>query len=146
MSIFAAQVRRLVTAIHRPVVDEANATAPAFARIFKEMIIVTDPKKPLPRAGKGTIQRRSAMKLYEDEINKLYVLLNLMVLKDANFLEATRPLRRVPTSRTSCHRSRGTLTVYGIGCLSKLPPSTTMKYRLRPVYSSRASIGKTNLT
>ncbi|EKM51562.1 uncharacterized protein PHACADRAFT_127221 [Phanerochaete carnosa HHB-10118-sp] len=55
-----------------PVVEEANAVAPAFAKIFKDMIIVTDPSKPLPRAGKGTIQRKAAISLYTDEINKLY--------------------------------------------------------------------------
>ncbi|EKM51563.1 uncharacterized protein PHACADRAFT_212203 [Phanerochaete carnosa HHB-10118-sp] len=55
-----------------PVVEEANATAPAFAKIFKEMIIVTDSSRPLPRAGKGTIQRKAAISLYADEIEKLY--------------------------------------------------------------------------
>ncbi|GJE88440.1 acetyl-CoA synthetase-like protein [Phanerochaete sordida] len=55
-----------------PVVEEANSTAPAFAKIFKEMIIVTDPAKPLPRAGKGTIQRKAALAAYADEIDKLY--------------------------------------------------------------------------
>ncbi|KZP21523.1 acetyl-CoA synthetase-like protein, partial [Athelia psychrophila] len=32
-----------------PTVEEANKEAPAFSRIFKEMIIVTDSSKPLPR-------------------------------------------------------------------------------------------------
>jgi hypothetical protein len=35
------------------------------------MIIVTDPFKPLPRAGKGTIIRKQALAAYAEEIDKL---------------------------------------------------------------------------
>lgn len=35
------------------------------------MILVTDPNKPLPRAGKGTVVRAQAIKLYSKEINDL---------------------------------------------------------------------------
>jgi hypothetical protein len=55
----------------RPVVEEANHIAPTFARLFKEMIIVTDPSRPLPRAAKGTIIRKQALALYEKEIDEL---------------------------------------------------------------------------
>ncbi|KAJ3543082.1 hypothetical protein NM688_g5900 [Phlebia brevispora] len=55
-----------------PSVEAANRPAPAFARIFKEMILVTKPDKPLPRAGKGTVIRKQAIALYADEIDKLY--------------------------------------------------------------------------
>ncbi|THG99107.1 hypothetical protein EW026_g3199 [Hermanssonia centrifuga] len=54
-----------------PSVEEANTPAPAFARIFKEMILVTDPSKPFPRAGKGTVIRNQATALYADAIDKL---------------------------------------------------------------------------
>lgn len=37
------------------------------------MIIVTDPSRPLPRAGKGTVVRPQALKAYQDDIEKLYV-------------------------------------------------------------------------
>ncbi|PCH33942.1 acetyl-CoA synthetase-like protein [Wolfiporia cocos MD-104 SS10] len=53
-------------------VEEANRPAPAFARIFKEMIIVTDPSRPFPRAAKGTIMRKQAVALYEADISALY--------------------------------------------------------------------------
>jgi hypothetical protein len=56
-------------------VEEANRPAPAFSRIFKEMIIVTDPARPLPRAAKGTIMRVQALRLYANEIDELYDLL-----------------------------------------------------------------------
>lgn len=57
----------------RPCVEEANRSQPVFARIFKEMIIVTDPAKPLPRAGKGTVQRKFALAAYADIIDELCV-------------------------------------------------------------------------
>ena len=53
--------------------EEANAIAPAFAKIFKEMIIVTDTARPLPRAGKGTVIRKQALSLYEKEVEAVYV-------------------------------------------------------------------------
>ncbi|KAJ3528253.1 hypothetical protein NM688_g8022 [Phlebia brevispora] len=55
-----------------PVVEEANELAPAFGRIFKEMIIITDPAKPLPRAAKSTVIRKMALAAYEKEIEQLY--------------------------------------------------------------------------
>ncbi|EKM52305.1 uncharacterized protein PHACADRAFT_260612 [Phanerochaete carnosa HHB-10118-sp] len=55
-----------------PAVEKGNAIAPSFARIFKEMIIVTSPDKPLPRAAKGTVIRFQTIQLYSEEINELY--------------------------------------------------------------------------
>ncbi|EKM50758.1 uncharacterized protein PHACADRAFT_153008 [Phanerochaete carnosa HHB-10118-sp] len=69
-----------------PVVEEANRTAPAFARIFKEMIIVTDRARPLPRTAKGTVVRKQALKAYEKEIDSLYA-----ILEDSGNAESIRP-------------------------------------------------------
>ncbi|OAX33021.1 acetyl-CoA synthetase-like protein, partial [Rhizopogon vinicolor AM-OR11-026] len=55
-----------------PEVEEANKEAPAFSRIFKEMILVTSREKPMPRVGKGTVNKKATVKLYEEEINTLY--------------------------------------------------------------------------
>ncbi|EIW76878.1 acetyl-CoA synthetase-like protein [Coniophora puteana RWD-64-598 SS2] len=55
-----------------PAVEEANKDAPAFSRIFKEMILVTNPDKPMLRAGKGTVNKKATIKLYESEIDDLY--------------------------------------------------------------------------
>ncbi|KAF8547028.1 acetyl-CoA synthetase-like protein, partial [Imleria badia] len=55
-----------------PVVDEANKTAPAFSRIFKEMILITSPDKPLLRTPKGSIQKKATIKAYGAEIDALY--------------------------------------------------------------------------
>jgi acyl-CoA synthetase (AMP-forming)/AMP-acid ligase II len=45
----------------RPAVEHANADAPAFARIWKEMILFASPDKPLPRAAKSTVNRKAAL-------------------------------------------------------------------------------------
>ncbi|KAG2047412.1 putative aminoadipate reductase [Suillus hirtellus] len=55
-----------------PDIEEANKEAPAFSRIFKEMILVTHSEKPMLRAGKGTVTKKATIKLYEEEINALY--------------------------------------------------------------------------
>ncbi|KAI9458226.1 acetyl-CoA synthetase-like protein [Boletus coccyginus] len=54
-----------------PVIDEANKIAPAFARIFKEMVLVADPKLPMARTSKGTVQRKATINAYEARINSL---------------------------------------------------------------------------
>lgn len=57
----------------RPLIEKANEVAPAFAKIFKEMIIVADLDKPLPRSAKGNVSRKLALQIYAEEIDKLYV-------------------------------------------------------------------------
>nr|GAT45909.1 acetyl-CoA synthetase-like protein [Mycena chlorophos] len=55
------------------VVEDANALAPAFAKLYKEMIlVVTDPEKMMVRAPKGTVVKKATVKLYEEEITELY--------------------------------------------------------------------------
>ncbi|PCH36937.1 acetyl-CoA synthetase-like protein [Wolfiporia cocos MD-104 SS10] len=53
-------------------VEEANAIAPAFGRIFKEMILVADPARPFPRAAKGTVIVKQTLKAYEADIDAVY--------------------------------------------------------------------------
>lgn len=55
-----------------PKIEEANIPAPAHARIAKSHILFTSPEKPMLRAAKGTIQRASTLKLYAQEIEKVY--------------------------------------------------------------------------
>ncbi|KAF9811531.1 hypothetical protein IEO21_06535 [Rhodonia placenta] len=54
-----------------PQIEEANRIAPAHARIYKEMILVTDSARPLIRAAKGTIVVKQSLALYEEDINNL---------------------------------------------------------------------------
>ena len=51
--------------------EKANQDAPTFARILKDMIIVTHRDKPLPRVGKGSVARGGAVRMYQDEIEHL---------------------------------------------------------------------------
>lgn len=53
-------------------VSQANQDTVAHGRIARHMIALTDHTKKFPRAGKGTIQRAAAIKLYEAEISLLY--------------------------------------------------------------------------
>lgn len=55
-----------------PYVMRANKETVAHGQIGRESIILSNPDKPFPRAGKGTVQRASTIKLYEDEIDRLY--------------------------------------------------------------------------
>lgn len=52
--------------------EAANRQSAGFARIYKEAIIPASPTKPLPRTPKGSIQRKRAIELYEEEIEKMY--------------------------------------------------------------------------
>ena len=55
-----------------PFVERANKDCPAHGRISKEFVLFTTPEEPMLRAGKGTVQRMSTVKLYEPELNELY--------------------------------------------------------------------------
>jgi len=55
-----------------PMVREANQACPGHGRIMKDFIIFTTPEKPMPRAGKETIQRHAALALYDPEFEALY--------------------------------------------------------------------------
>ncbi len=55
-----------------PTIMKANRDCPAHGRIMKDFIMITSPDKPLPRAGKETVQRFAALALYSDEFEALY--------------------------------------------------------------------------
>lgn len=55
-----------------PLVVNANKETVAHGQIGRQFIMLTKPEKPFPRAGKGTIQRAGAVKLYKDEIDEFY--------------------------------------------------------------------------
>ncbi|KAF2877640.1 hypothetical protein BDV95DRAFT_625448 [Massariosphaeria phaeospora] len=62
-----------------PVIEEANKTTPAHARIEKPMILLTTPNKSMIRSGKGTIQRQGTISQYATEIDDLYVKADITV-------------------------------------------------------------------
>lgn len=51
-----------------PTIESVNAETVAHGRISRDYVFLTDPKRPFPRAGKGTIQRAMVIKLYERDI------------------------------------------------------------------------------
>ncbi|KKY30833.1 putative nonribosomal peptide synthetase [Diaporthe ampelina] len=55
-----------------PLVEKANEETVAHGRISRDLMILSNPDKPFSRAGKGTIQRAITVKLYKDEIERLY--------------------------------------------------------------------------
>lgn len=70
-----------------PVVDMANETTPAHARVARNKIIFVNPAKPMARAGKGTVERAATLALYAAEIDQLYDLEE----PDDNFAERKFP-------------------------------------------------------
>ena len=55
-----------------PTVVEANKDCPAHGRVMKSYIMLTDPARPLPRAGKDTVQRSMVFQLYKHEFMSIY--------------------------------------------------------------------------
>ncbi|OCH89652.1 acetyl-CoA synthetase-like protein [Obba rivulosa] len=55
-----------------PTVEKMNEYAPQHSRIFKEMIVVTSPSKPLEFTAKGTPRRQICLNAYESEIDAAY--------------------------------------------------------------------------
>ncbi|KAJ7640716.1 hypothetical protein DFH06DRAFT_1429524 [Mycena polygramma] len=55
-----------------PTVEDANRFAPTHSRIFKEMILVADPAKPIELTPKGTPRRQAVLNMYETEIKDIY--------------------------------------------------------------------------
>ncbi|KAN0080413.1 hypothetical protein V8E55_009979 [Tylopilus felleus] len=76
-----------------PAIEEANKIAPAFARIFKEMILIVDVKQPMIRTPKGTVQRKATIEIYEAKINSLYTDVDVTYSYSS---ESTGPLAWTP--------------------------------------------------
>ncbi|KAI1474899.1 acetyl-CoA synthetase-like protein [Daldinia eschscholtzii] len=55
-----------------PYVAKANEETVTHGRIARQLITFASPDKPFHRAGKGTVQRASTLKLYKEEIDRLY--------------------------------------------------------------------------
>ncbi|KAI0708459.1 acetyl-CoA synthetase-like protein [Earliella scabrosa] len=55
-----------------PVIEAANQELPEYARIARNMILLTSPSKPLEHTPKGTARRGVCLKMYASEIEALY--------------------------------------------------------------------------
>ncbi|KAJ6518216.1 hypothetical protein C8R47DRAFT_1086338 [Mycena vitilis] len=56
-----------------PTVEQANAFAPSHSRIFKEMIVLATPSRPLQLTAKGTPRRQMILEDYAADIDAAYV-------------------------------------------------------------------------
>ncbi|KAJ7659105.1 hypothetical protein DFH06DRAFT_1472553 [Mycena polygramma] len=56
-----------------PTIEQANAFAPSHSRIFKEMIILATPSRPLQLTAKGTPRRQMILEDYAADIDAAYV-------------------------------------------------------------------------
>lgn len=56
----------------RPYIERANQASPTHSRLDKSAILFVDPARPLPRTPKGTIPRSAAIKLYAQDIDRMY--------------------------------------------------------------------------
>ncbi|KAF7293800.1 Nonribosomal peptide synthetase [Mycena chlorophos] len=54
------------------VVEHANAVAPNFARVYKEMILLTELARPMLRSPKGSVAKKATLELYAQDIDALY--------------------------------------------------------------------------
>ncbi|KAG7284581.1 hypothetical protein NEMBOFW57_010959 [Staphylotrichum longicolle] len=55
-----------------PVVVKANKETVAHGQIGRQFIALSNPEKPFLRAGKGTVQRAGTIRMYKDEIDRIY--------------------------------------------------------------------------
>lgn len=53
-------------------VEASNRIAVETSIVLRELILLTKKSKPLPKAGKNTVQRGAALELYKGEIDELY--------------------------------------------------------------------------
>ncbi|KAE8164394.1 thioester reductase domain-containing protein [Aspergillus tamarii] len=72
-----------------PSILQANRDCPAHGRIMRGFVMLTKPEKPMPRAGKDTVQRHQVLKLYAEEFRELYERMRPHVKKDGVALEVT---------------------------------------------------------
>ena len=69
--LFEVEEEQLKSSIW-PYVERANQGCVRHGRIVRDLIFFTRPDKPLPRAGKGTVQRQRGNAIYKEEIDTLF--------------------------------------------------------------------------
>jgi thioester reductase-like protein len=70
-----------------PTVIKANKETVAHGQIGRQFIAVSNPDKPFLRAGKGTIQRAGTLRMYKDEIDKIYEQVDEVTSSEAPVLD-----------------------------------------------------------
>ena len=77
------------------IIAQANNDCEAHGRLSKDIILFTDPSRPFLRAGKGTVQRRLTLDIFDQEIEQLYAAVNnkAMPAQDLPKIRLDGPLR-----------------------------------------------------
>ncbi|EAQ91806.1 hypothetical protein CHGG_00041 [Chaetomium globosum CBS 148.51] len=70
-----------------PTVVKVNEETVAHGQIGKQFIAISNPDKPFLRAGKGTIQRAGTVRMYKEEIDKIYEHVNEVTSSEAPVLD-----------------------------------------------------------
>ncbi|KAL2209399.1 acetyl-CoA synthetase-like protein [Sarocladium strictum] len=55
-----------------PSIEAGNKLSPTHARIHEDFIVISDPAKPFPRTPKATVRRGPVIKLYSEELDRIY--------------------------------------------------------------------------
>ncbi|KAF2190026.1 acetyl-CoA synthetase-like protein [Zopfia rhizophila CBS 207.26] len=55
-----------------PVIEKMNDLSPMCAKVSRKHVLFVNSTKPVMRTAKGTVQRKATVKLYEEELDRLY--------------------------------------------------------------------------
>ncbi|KAA8650186.1 hypothetical protein EYZ11_008523 [Aspergillus tanneri] len=77
---------------------QSSRDCPAHGRIMKGFVMLTKPDKPLPRAGKDTVQRHAVFKLYAEEFQALYDRMRPHVESETSTIASPQPLAKGASS------------------------------------------------
>lgn len=94
-----------------PTIEKVNAETVAHGRILRDYVFLSDPERPFPRAGKGSIQRAMVERLYAEDIktffdnrDNLVVAVDLDVTSETSVLgsvhELVRSVFKIPELNT----------------------------------------------
>lgn len=101
-----------------PIIVQANSDCVAHGRLSKDIVLFTDSSKPFLRAGKGTVQRRLTLDLFDQEIEQLYEIANdqRMPAQDIRLDGPLRPwLRRTIMATGSWKRLKDEDDFFALG-------------------------------
>lgn len=72
LTVDREETRQALLAALAPSIDEANSVADSAGQLRKDAIVFAKGEKPFVIVGKGTVQRKATLALYEREIEELY--------------------------------------------------------------------------
>ncbi|KAF9497419.1 acetyl-CoA synthetase-like protein [Pleurotus eryngii] len=102
---------------------KANKFAPAHSKIFREMVLIADPKRPLEYTPKGTPKRSSILQAYAKEIDDAYMSFEESSALDVALPESWTPAYSLDLARAvvkkalpDAHDIRNDADIFQLGC------------------------------